>query len=452
MKQLIFLLITILTSTSLVAKSANFQISGQVQNHLEPNIVITGIDNSKLVAATLDDDGNFHMAATIDEGYYLLNYGRNTTYLYLHPKDDLQLTFDANHFESTLVFQGKGSERNNYLAKKSEVEAALTQDLEAFYKVDEATYLSNIEGVKNILTASLDQYDVEPYFKKEEIKSLEYERLLRIQNYSSNYKFYIGETITPSVEFYKPIQDLDVNDAKAYKTQPYYRYIVNSVWSDRIETAPGVDTMLEVFRKVPSKELAVSLVNGFYSDISTNKERSKDYLDLIKRITKQEGFIEAAEKRYAETLMAKALQEGDISPDFSYESLDGSNVSLSDLKGNYVYIDVWATWCSPCLKQVPYLKKLEERYHDKKIVFVSISVDKADFKNAWKQMIADKQLGGLQFFADKSFDSDFMEAYAVNSIPRFILIDPEGKILDPEAPKPSFEKTQILLDGLLEYK
>ena len=64
-------------------------------------------------------------------------------------------------------------------------------------------------------------------------------------------------------------------------------------------------------------------------------------------------------------------------------------------------------------------------------------------------MIADKELGGLQLFADKSFDSAFMDAYAVHSIPRFILIDPEGKIVDTEAPRPSFDKTRVLLDELL---
>ena len=65
-------------------------------------------------------------------------------------------------------------------------------------------------------------------------------------------------------------------------------------------------------------------------------------------------------------------------------------------------------------------------------------------------MVIDKKLGGLQLFADKSFDSAFMDAYAVNSIPRFILIDPEGKIVNTQAPRPSFDATKVLLDGLLE--
>ena len=123
---------------------------------------------------------------------------------------------------------------------------------------------------------------------------------------------------------------------------------------------------------------------------------------------------------------------------------------MSDFRGKYVYIDVWATWCSPCIKQVPYLKALEEDYRDKNIVFVSISVDKEAVKSTWKQMVADEELEGVQLFSDNSFDSEFMDAYAVNSIPRFILIDPDGKIVDQEAPRPSFKKTRDLFDEILE--
>ncbi len=449
MKSLISIFLTIFITTSLFAKSGIIVISGQVQNHTEPSLIINHLDNQKLVAAEMDAEGNFNISTEVEEGYYILYYGRNTTYIYLYPNDKLNLIFDANQFESTLVFSGKGSERNNYLAKKSEVGAKLTEDLEAFYQVDEDTYLKNIENVKNTHLASLSLYDVESFFKKEEIKSLEYQRLLTIQNYTSNYKFYIGEEISPSEDFYKPIRDLKLDNEKDYKTQPYYRYLVNSVWSERIENAPSVDGMLDVFRKIPSPALANTMANGFYSKISSSKNRSKDYLDLIKRITKNQRFIEAAEKKYQEVIEYKGLSQGDTSPQFSYESIEGKTINLSDLKGKYVYIDVWATWCGPCLKQVPYLKQLEKRYHDKNVVFVSISVDKQEFKTTWKQMVANKQLGGLQLFADKSFDSEFMDAYAVNSIPRFILIDPQGRIVDAEAPQPSFDKTKTLLDELL---
>ena len=72
----------------------------------------------------------------------------------------------------------------------------------------------------------------------------------------------------------------------------------------------------------------------------------------------------------------KELKEGDQAPTFKYLDINGKEVSLSDLKGKYVYIDIWATWCGPCTGELPHLKELEKKMHGKKIVFVSISCDK----------------------------------------------------------------------------
>ena len=113
--------------------------------------------------------------------------------------------------------------------------------------------------------------------------------------------------------------------------------------------------------------------------------------------------------------------EGRPSPQFNYENHKGGTTSLSSLKGKYVYIDVWATWCAPCRGEIPHLQEIEEKYKDKNIVFVSISVDKEKDYDKWKQLVKDNKLGGIQLIADNNWESDFMKAYDVISIPRFIL-------------------------------
>ncbi|WP_299100426.1 TlpA disulfide reductase family protein [uncultured Winogradskyella sp.] len=141
-----------------------------------------------------------------------------------------------------------------------------------------------------------------------------------------------------------------------------------------------------------------------------------------------------------------ALPKGSISPTFeNYENYAGGTMSLSDLKGKYVYIDIWATWCPPCIREIPSLKKIEKQYHGKNIAFVSISVDNGrGYKNdaaaayqGWKKMIVDKELSGIQLYADNGFRSDFIKNYKINGIPRFILIDPNGNIVSADAPRPS---------------
>ncbi|WKK66141.1 TlpA disulfide reductase family protein [Lutimonas zeaxanthinifaciens] len=144
--------------------------------------------------------------------------------------------------------------------------------------------------------------------------------------------------------------------------------------------------------------------------------------------------------------MKRALPKGAASPVFTdYENFSGGTTSLTDLKGKYVYVDVWATWCGPCKAEIPSLKKVEKMYHDKNIAFVSLSIDDdrshgGSWEQAnkdWRKMVEEKELGGIQLFAPEGWKSDFVEAYKIRGIPRFILIDPEGNIVTPSAPRPS---------------
>lgn len=145
--------------------------------------------------------------------------------------------------------------------------------------------------------------------------------------------------------------------------------------------------------------------------------------------------------------LAKNLAKGMASPKFvDYENNAGGTTSLEDLKGKYVYIDLWATWCQPCKNEIPFLKQVEEKYHDKNIAFVSISVDRQKDYETWKQMIVDKELTGVQLYAKE--DKSFMDAYRVSGIPRFILLDPQGNIVDANAPRPSNPKLVELFESL----
>ncbi len=138
-----------------------------------------------------------------------------------------------------------------------------------------------------------------------------------------------------------------------------------------------------------------------------------------------------------------------ISPDFSYASIGGKSITLSELRGKYVYIDVWATWCGPCKAEIPFLQKIEETYKNRNIHFVSLSVDKQEDAERWRSYVTENKLGGIQVMADKDFGSDFIKEFSINSIPRFILIDPEGKIVSADAYPPSDPLLPKQLDKLL---
>jgi thiol-disulfide isomerase/thioredoxin len=176
--------------------------------------------------------------------------------------------------------------------------------------------------------------------------------------------------------------------------------------------------------------------------------------DLVKEITEQhEQFLAKLESNYDQThefykqqkIAKEKLAKGKPAPEFTdYEDFSGGTKSLSDFRGNFVYIDVWATWCRPCLAQIPYLKQLEKDFEGKNISFVSISTDDArrsqgswdKAREKWQNMVKAKELSGVQLWAGED-DIRFSKEYVITGIPRFILIDPEGNIVNSNEMRPS---------------
>ncbi len=139
--------------------------------------------------------------------------------------------------------------------------------------------------------------------------------------------------------------------------------------------------------------------------------------------------------------------KGNESPKFvNYENYLGGTTSLEDLKGKYVYIDIWTTWCGSCKKEISSLKEVEKTYQGKKIEFVAISIDSQKDHEAWRTMVEEKELSGVQLYAKQ--DQKFANAYSVSSVPRFILIDPQGMVVDANAPRPSSNELKDLLKTL----
>ena len=110
-------------------------------------------------------------------------------------------------------------------------------------------------------------------------------------------------------------------------------------------------------------------------------------------------------------------------------------------------IDVWATWCKPCLNEIPDLKALLLDYEESNLRFIGISIDQQEDIELWKEKIAEEQLPGTQLIMENGWQSTFKSDYVVSSVPRFILIDEEGKFIDVDAPRPSEgNKLRVLID------
>jgi len=183
------------------------------------------------------------------------------------------------------------------------------------------------------------------------------------------------------------------------------------------------------------------------TDALADKDLDPDFKAMV---TKDLADEKQQLTQMAESAVEANKMKGKPSPSFNYENAKGGTTKLEDFKGKYVYVDVWATWCGPCRQQIPYLKQIEEKYHGKNIEFVSISIDAIKDHDKWKKMVETQQLGGTQLVAENAWQSSFTTAYGIDSIPRFLLIDPKGNVVESNAKRPSDPKLQEQLDKLLK--
>ena len=246
-------------------------------------------------------------------------------------------------------------------------------------------------------------------------------------------------------------QDLDMNNDMLYRNSKYYKDLLASK-IDYLTYGKKYDKVRDSIQNDDKLKLIIldSLINNTY--IRT-RLAYRFTLNAIKKAKNPEdvskvyqSFLNMGADEPQKAAITKAYQNlsatlsNKSAPDFKYENSKGQLVSLKDFKGNYVYIDIWATWCGPCIAEIPSLKNLEKSFEGKKIKFVSISVDVSAHKQKWADFVKENNLGGVQLMADKDFNSEFIKTFGVTTIPRFILIDPDGKIIDNNAKRPSDEK------------
>ena len=124
---------------------------------------------------------------------------------------------------------------------------------------------------------------------------------------------------------------------------------------------------------------------------------------------------------------ALKLQPGQPAPDFTLHDLDGQPVSLSQFKGQAILFDFWASWCGPCIGNLPDLRAIKERMADQPVVFLNLSLDTDE--GAWREAIDKHAIKGVHVRAD-GFGSDLAESYQVNALPSYYLVDSQGLIAE----------------------
>ena len=177
-----------------------------------------------------------------------------------------------------------------------------------------------------------------------------------------------------------------------------------------------------------------------------NKLKDSDKEGKVYKLVQQKcgAFMEAkAKEKKTEKIVTKATSNYPVLKD-----KEGKEVYIDQFKGKVVYIDFWASWCGPCRQQFPFSKKLHESMSKKeldKIVFLYISID--DNEATWKKAIEQNNLEGVHGISSGGWSSEVCKFFNISSIPRYMIINKSGKVVEPDAKRPADE---TLKDDLLK--
>jgi peroxiredoxin len=125
----------------------------------------------------------------------------------------------------------------------------------------------------------------------------------------------------------------------------------------------------------------------------------------------------------------KKVAIGQIVPDITQFDTTGKSVSLSSLRGKYVMLDFWASWCGPCRRENPNIVKAYGQYHDKGFEIFGVSYDNEKGKEKWKKAIVNDNLGWFEVSDLKGWGNETSDQFYIKAIPANMLIDKDGKII-----------------------
>lgn len=405
----------------------------------------------KVASYYLQNDQSFSFAfAAMQENYYVIGTGgtseRNGKYtFYLKPGDHLNIA--VNDTSYTLI----GENTNENIAMNAWHDYIQPLEYHAYYRNNQNwTYVEYFPV--------LDEKTERPYSAESTGNAVFDESFAKFRKFdlmNCALQFVMtprsahpeGEDFS---DYYRNIKIADLSANSDILMYPYRILQLASYIEGRLG-GQKISTPEELIDAAIDETVKAELYLSYLSEIRdfTKMQNLKTAYDQYIKTEDQKIRLDAEKERITKFMLERGV--GKPALNFTYKDVNGKSVSLSDFKGKVVYVDVWATWCGPCRREIPHLKALEEKFHGNgNIVFIGVSSDGIKDIQKWKDFVAKEQLPGIQLHGRTTGDDDILKLYKIEGIPRFLLFDQKGNIVSVDAPNPSSKEIVPLLNSLLK--
>jgi len=447
--------------------AGSVKIHGKITNRLADEITFSTYDgmleyNAIERKAKLDKDGNFSVIFPITADYLDINlqHGDQASELFLRNGDDVTMSLDAKDFDKTMRYTGKGAATANFAAKH-----VLDMHMSQQFGADLQPLMA--KGPQEFMTASRDMLQKELDYLQSNKQDLP-EAFIKNWTAKLSYTMYYDWLIYPAyhqmmTKKENPLQNIPKENYTVSASIPMafddsylsissYRNVVGSIFDNRTGGLDSVHAMryrqndsaaILAKRLLPAKSREFYFAYKLHSemDYASVGKADSDYY-AFKKMYPKSGYMPVLDRSVQ---LKRKLGAGQPAFDFAFTSLDGKKMKLSDLKGKVVLLDFWASWCGPCMQELPSTKKVEEHFKGRDVVFVNVSID--EDTAAWKKAIEKKQIEGINICQPGGWKSPVAVKYGVQGVPSYFLIDKNGRFVTETTPRPS--DTDKLI-GLIE--
>ncbi|MDE7373929.1 MAG: TlpA family protein disulfide reductase, partial [Odoribacter sp.] len=326
-------------------------------------------------------------------------FGDKHVLIYMEPGKNTDITVQINGNTVIPVFSGKYARENSYLNEK---QAAFSPD----YKLNEADFATSLERQLKQSYQTLDAKGFNGNFNRLEKKRIKYTLYNVLLEYRSEHLYAIEDYRYELNDIYfNTLADIFTEDEDILNMSVYQDYMKRMVSYITIHNMPKFENFRYIqeelnyvithFKNPKVTEFIVDAIISEYIErngVDKLEELEPIYRTKVTEPKKKAAFEELCNKW-------RRITAGQPSPAFAYKDINDKTVHLSDFRGRYVYIDCWATWCGPCRREQPFLEKLEKKYANKNICFVSISCDQD--KAVWEKVVREEKLKGIHLIADE---------------------------------------------------